>query len=110
VSRGEATLALHLKAYNMEGWVQQYRPDPERKYRLDFAWVDRKLAVEVDGAVHRIKGRFKADVERHNLLQLLGWKVLRFTPADVEAGKAIDVLIALLVSKRIDLAIEIVQR
>jgi very-short-patch-repair endonuclease len=53
------------------------------------------LAVEIDGAVHRIKGRFKADLERHNLAQLLGWLVLRFSPADVKSGRALGVLEAL---------------
>jgi len=53
------------------------------------------LAIEIDGSVHRIKGRFKADLERHNLAQLLGWRVLRFSPADVKSGKAIGVLEAL---------------
>jgi hypothetical protein len=54
------------------------------------------LAVEIDGAVHRIKGRFKADLERHNVAQMLGWRVLRFSTADVKSAKAVDAVRAVL--------------
>lgn len=59
-----------------------------RGWRLDLAWPDKKLAVEVDGGVHRIKGRFLADIEKHNALVLAGWRHLRVTPRMVETGEA----------------------
>jgi len=108
LSRGEATLALHLKAYGIE-MEAQHPWCPGRRYRFDFCRPSEKLAVEVDGAVHRIKGRFRADVERHNLAVLMGWRVLRFTPADVENGKAIDALRAALAGDTAT-AMEVVQR
>jgi very-short-patch-repair endonuclease len=56
----------------------------------DFAWPDRRLVVEVDGhAFHAPRGAREADHERDAELVLAGWRVLRFTDAQVfghEAG------------------------
>jgi hypothetical protein len=55
------------------------------------------LAVEVEGGswVHgrhvRAKG-FAADCEKYNAAVLLGWRILRFTPAMIEAGAALSAL------------------
>lgn len=63
---------------------------PGREFRLDFAWPDRKVAVEVQGMVHRIKARFKADTEKHCLLVVHGWKVLPVSGDDVRRGRAVQ--------------------
>ena len=67
-----------------------------RGWRLDLAWPERRLAVEVDGAVHRIKGRFKGDIEKHNALTLAGWRWLRVTPQQVREGEALALVRELL--------------
>lgn len=55
--------------------------------RVDFAYPDRKLAVELDGlAYHSDPGAFRWDRQRQNQLVLAGWTVLRFTYWDVFAG------------------------
>jgi hypothetical protein len=35
-------------------------------------------------------------MERHNIAQALGWRVFRFSPKDVESGKAADAIQAML--------------
>ena len=61
----------------------------ERRFRFDFAFPDRKVAVEVDGGGwlygrhHRPKG-YERDLEKCNLAQFLGWRVFRFTPQMLE--------------------------
>lgn len=60
-----------------------------RGWRLDLAWPHLKRAIEVDGAVHRIKGRHLADIEKHNALVMAGWQWLRFTPRQVETREAV---------------------
>jgi very-short-patch-repair endonuclease len=67
-----------------------------RNWRCDLAWPDRRQAVEVDGAVHRIKGRFKGDIEKHNALTLAGYRWLRVTPAQVRDGEALKLVRELL--------------
>jgi len=62
-----------------------------RGWMLDMAWpwLEPMLAVEVDGAVHRIKGRHKGDIPKHQALFTQGWKLLRVTPAQVRNGEAL---------------------
>ena len=53
------------------------------------------LAVEVEGGswIHgrHVRGRgFEADCEKYNAAVLLGWRILRFTPAMVESGAALS--------------------
>ncbi|MBB4661348.1 very-short-patch-repair endonuclease [Conexibacter arvalis] len=51
---------------------------------VDAVWRAAGLAVECDGwAFHRGRRAFQRDREKANALQLRGWRVLRFTHADV---------------------------
>jgi hypothetical protein len=49
------------------------------RYRLDAAYVDRRIAVELDGRGHLTEAAYAADRARDNALELDGWIVLRFT-------------------------------
>ena len=52
--------------------------------RVDFAWPEARLIVEVDGfAFHADRASYRRDRERDNELERLGWRVLRFTWEDV---------------------------
>jgi hypothetical protein len=53
-----------------------------RTYRLDLAYPDRKLAIELDGSIHLRRDVWEADRARQNALVLAGWTVLRFTWRD----------------------------
>ena len=93
-SLGEETLALQLRAFGIGGWVREYRFDPERRWRFDFAWEPKRFAVEVEGGTW-IGGRhnrgvgYAKDLEKYNAASKSGWAVLRFTTEDVVSGKAI---------------------
>jgi hypothetical protein len=64
-------------------------PRPETNARIegievDFIWRDMRLIVEVDGyAYHRSPAAFERDRERDAILTTKGWRVLRFTYAQV---------------------------
>jgi hypothetical protein len=64
-------------------------PRPEANVRIegievDFVWRDARLIVEVDGyAYHRSPSAFERDRERDAILTTKGWRVLRFTFAQV---------------------------
>jgi very-short-patch-repair endonuclease len=68
-----------------------------RKWRFDFCWPVRMLALEVDGGGwtrgrhHRPKGYAK-DCEKLNAAVLLGWRVLRVTPQMVASGAALELV------------------
>jgi very-short-patch-repair endonuclease len=51
-----------------------------RDIRVDFAYVDRMIAIEVDGhEAHGTPQAMARDLVRQNELVMLGWTVLRFT-------------------------------
>ena len=49
-----------------------------RRYYLDLAYPDLKVAVEYDGADHRTQQRARRDLEREAALVSAGWRILRF--------------------------------
>ncbi len=51
-----------------------------RRYRLDMAYPDLRIAIEADGfAVHGARRAFEDDHERRTALTVAGWQVLEFT-------------------------------
>ena len=81
---------------------REYRFHPTRRWRFDFAWPDRKIAVEVEGVIWQGSGRhqraagYSADCEKYNGALLLGWDVLRVTQKHVADGTALNWLDALM--------------
>ncbi len=70
-----------LLAAGMPVPVQQHRVRlGGRSYRLDLAYPDRKLAIELHGwEFHRSRNAFDADRARANDIVLAGWTLLEFT-------------------------------
>lgn len=86
----EELMAEQLKVYGLPEPVRQLKYLEDRKFRADFAWPDRMIALEVDGAVHRIKGTFQRSFEREYLLKMAGWQVLHVGGNEVRKGIAIE--------------------
>ena len=65
--------------------VPQYRiSDGARTIRVDFAYPDARLAIELDGdAYHWGERADRRDNERDRLLARVGWRILRFTWHDI---------------------------
>lgn len=56
----------------------------DRRYRLDFAYPELRLAIEVDGwSAHFTPEKLRSDNRRTNALTRAGWTVLRYTWWDV---------------------------
>lgn len=53
-------------------------------FYIDFAFVDLKIAVEIDGSQHLEPERKKRDEEKDKLLLKEGWKILRLTDEAVK--------------------------
>jgi hypothetical protein len=51
--------------------------------RVDFAWPERRLAVEYDGLWHAEPAQFARDRQRLNRLSAAGWRVVFVTAADL---------------------------
>lgn len=58
---------------------------PGRRFRIDIALVEEKIAIEVDGWQYhgKHKSAHQADRERQNLLAVHGWLILRFTAGQI---------------------------
>lgn len=62
---------------------------PDRAWRMDFAWPDRRIALEVEGGVwtggRHTRGKgFLGDIEKYNSAALRGWLVFRCTPSTLD--------------------------
>jgi Protein of unknown function (DUF559)/Transcriptional regulator, AbiEi antitoxin len=60
------------------------KSDAHKTWRLDFAYPEHKVLIEVDGRrFHAARRRQKNDMRRDNVMNVRGWTVLRFTWEDV---------------------------
>lgn len=107
-------LELHMlrdiRAVKLDSGCQtQYQFHPTRKWAFDFAWPQRKVALEVEGGT-RTGGRhvrgdgYAADCEKYNSAVLAGWRLIRATGEQVKSGKALLWLEGLLLPKPVVLA------
>ena len=75
-----------------------YREYSVFPYFIDFAFVDEKVAVEIDGSQHLEEERKKRDEEKDALLISNGWKVLRIAAIEVirDGRKALNAVLGAL--------------
>jgi very-short-patch-repair endonuclease len=59
------------------------------RHTLDFSWPARRIGVEVQGMVHRIKKGFKGDIVKRAQGLLQGWRVLEVGGQQIRDGTAI---------------------
>ena len=94
ISKGETAFSEHCRLYKLTP-EREYRFHPSRRWRFDFAFLEQKLAVEVEGGTW-IQGRHNrgssivADLQKYNSAVQLGWRVLRYTTDQVMSGEAIQ--------------------
>ncbi len=82
--------------------ISQFSPPwlTKAEGRVDFAYPEAKLLVEVDGRRwHTDEMAFMKDRERDNLAQLAGWRTLRFTWTDITTRPT---YVVLTISKALD--------
>jgi hypothetical protein len=96
-SSGELILAKQMSLVKFPAYEEEFKFLEDRKFRFDFAWPDKKVAVEVEGGVysnsrHTSGFGFTKDCEKYNLAAASGWSVYRFTTEMVKNGKAVDFL------------------
>jgi very-short-patch-repair endonuclease len=96
-SKIEERFALHLRAAQVFQPVREYAFSPTRAWRLDFAWPELKIAVEVEGGIwtggrHTNASGFIKDLEKYNALALAGWRLFRFDGGAVRRGEALRLI------------------
>lgn len=76
---------------------REFRFHETRRWRFDMAYPEKLLAIEVHGGVwsggRHVRGTgFTKDCEKYTAAAILGWRILHFTGAQVEAGEAVGKL------------------
>jgi len=69
--------------------VTEFMFHPRRKWRLDYAFPEFKVAVEIEGGIwtggrHTRGSGFIGDMAKYNELAARGWRLLRFPPKKVD--------------------------
>jgi very-short-patch-repair endonuclease len=92
----ELAFKMQLRADKLlDGCKCELEFHPDRKWRFDFAWPDRMLAIEVEGGTkygnsRHSKGEgFDNDAEKYNTASALGWTLFRFSASMITSGQAV---------------------
>ncbi len=65
--------------------IPEFRFHKKRLWRFDYAFVQEKIAIEIEGGVWtngaHVRGKhYISDMEKYNAANVLGWNILRYTP------------------------------
>ena len=92
----EQRLWYRLRAHRLEG-IKFKRQVPIGRYVADFACMDRKVLIEVDGGQHVASD---SDVERTKWLEHQGFRILRFWNNEVlnETNAVLEIILAAVIA------------
>lgn len=82
-------MAMIVKKFKLPEPVEELKFMPPRKWAFDFCWPDSMVALEVEGGAwsggrHTRGSGFIKDMEKYNAGTMLGWRILRCTPQDLQ--------------------------
>jgi len=79
-SNPEKMFREQLENKRITGWIQEYSI---KRYSLDFAFLEKKIDIEIDGETHNITSVAIKDTERDITLSKMGWKIIRIKAKDI---------------------------
>jgi hypothetical protein len=91
-------LLCQIRAAKLPGaWAREVRFHPTRKWRIDIADVENKIAVECEGfgraggiGRHQSVSGLHADCEKYSELAISGFRLIRCTGRQVKSGEALN--------------------
>ena len=92
---------MQLLAYRLPLPTAEFRFHPVRKWRFDFAWIEQRVALEIEGGIY-VRGRhsrgagYEKDLEKYAHAMVDGWMVLRVSPGQLRDWQAAKWLAQLL--------------
>lgn len=98
MSEGVNLLLFQLRAVGLPEPETEVMATPAvKRWRMDLAWPDRKLAIEVHGGIwtggrHVRGGGFAEDRRKINAAILAGWRVLEFPTDEITSGAALTII------------------
>jgi len=68
-----------------------------RRWRFDYAWPERRIALEVEGGIwsggrHTRAAGFLKDMEKYNEAAAQGWRIIRTTPDRLLTLRTVELL------------------
>ena len=100
-SRLEAKFALFWRILDGPDLDTEFRFDTDRRWRADFAHVESRTLIEIEGGLHIAGGGrhnrsagFIADAEKYFAAFLAGWSVVRLTSAQITAPNVEQLIVA----------------
>lgn len=68
--------------------IAEFQFLPDRKFRFDFCWPNKKVALEVQGGLwsggaHVRGAALLKEYEKYNMACVLGWRILFVVPQDL---------------------------
>lgn len=91
-SRLERKFMLFWRSLGGPELTPEFRFDPERRWRADFAHVESRTLIEIEGGIflagggrHNRASGFAADTEKYLEAAFAGWRVLRLTDRQITA-------------------------
>lgn len=92
----EDAFEVRWKQLGLPPLVKEHQFHPTRKWRFDFAILDRKIAIEIDGGTNSRKTTrhtsgegYRGDCVKLNEAARLGWACYRFTSDMVNDDSAV---------------------
>lgn len=84
-------------AHEFPGAVAEHRFHPARRWRFDYAWTAKKIALEYEGGSfvggrHTRGAGYERDCEKYSMAAVMGWTVIRTTAAMWRDGRAFKLL------------------
>lgn len=79
-------------------FVQEHRFHPVRRWRFDYACLDEKIAIEVEGgrfakfSRHTTGKGYENDCEKYNQATILGWRIIRVFPETLMTTNTIEMI------------------
>ena len=90
------------------GVVAEYKFHPERGFKFDYCWPDKMIALEIEGGIwgkqckickkwlqggRHVRGKgYENDCEKYSEAAVLGWRIIRATPAMCKNGLMMGLL------------------
>lgn len=77
------------KAFGIPAPIPEYNFCPNRKFRIDYAWPEILLGMEIEGGIwtrgrHITPKGFLKDIEKYNMMAETGWLLLRYEPKAIK--------------------------
>lgn len=96
-SKLENKFLLYWRANNGPSLEVEYKFCPERKFRADFAYIEPKILIEIEGGQwimgrHQRGSGYGKDAEKYNIATALGWMVFRLTSSMITADYVEDIV------------------